>query len=149
MIKIETFDIEYLSKSWNWLNDNEIRELTMTPKFTQQEQIIWFNSLSNNKNYFIKGIKYDRAKVGVVGLKNITKDTGEYFGYIGEKKYWGLGIGKYMLNYIENHCKEIGIKKIYLKVLKNNKRAFLLYKNFNYTIVKDIGKIYIMEKEVN
>lgn len=54
-----------------------------------------------------------------------------------------------MLNYVENYCKKIGIKKIYLKVLKNNKRALLLYKNFNYFIVKDIDKIYIMEKEVN
>lgn len=149
MIKIETFDIEYLNKSWIWLNDNEMRKLTMTPKFTQKEQIIWFNSLSYNKNYFIKGVNYNEERIGVIGLKNITKDTGEYFGYIGEKKYWGLGIGKYMLNYIENYCKKIGIKKIYLKVLKNNKRALLLYKNFNYFIVKDIDKIYIMEKEVN
>lgn len=149
MIKIKSFDIEYLNKSWIWLNDNEIRALTMTPKFTQQEQIRWFNSLSNNKSYFIKGIEYNGEKVGVVGLKNITKDTGEYFGYIGEKKYWGLGIGKYMLNYIENYCKKIGINKIYLKVLKSNKRAFLLYKNFNYIIVEDIKKMYIMEKEVD
>lgn len=85
MIKIETFDIEYLNKSWIWLNDNEIRKLTMTPKFTQQEQIIWFNSLSDNKNYSIQGVNYNEERIGVIGLKNITKDTGEYFGYIGEK----------------------------------------------------------------
>ena len=41
--------------------------------------------MNGNKNYFVKGIKYNRERIGVIGLKNITKDTGEYFGYIGEK----------------------------------------------------------------
>lgn len=149
MIKVIDFDMEFLDKTRFWLNDDEIRFLTMTPKFSHQEQINWFKSLKTNKNYYIKGIEYNGEKIGVVGLKNINGVNGEYFGYIGEKKYWGLGIGKEMLRYIENYCKKIGIKKIYLKVLKNNKRAFLLYKNFNYTIVEVTDKIYIMEKEVN
>lgn len=54
-----------------------------------------------------------------------------------------------MLNYIENYYKEIEIKKIYLKVLKNNKRVISLYKNFNYIVLEDVEKIYIMKKEVD
>lgn len=54
-----------------------------------------------------------------------------------------------MLNYIENYYKEIEIKKIYLKVLKNNKRANSLYKNFNYILLEDVEEIYIMKRELD
>lgn len=148
MIKVLEFDIKFLNKSWEWLNDEELQKLIISPRISKKQQEEWFYSLKNKKNYYIKGIEYNGEKIGVLGLKNITQNKGEYFGYIGEREYWGLGIGKFMLKYIEEYCKKIKLKKIYLKVLKNNKRAFLLYKRFGYKIIEVQESIYIMEKDV-
>lgn len=148
MIKVLEFDIKFLNKSWEWLNDEELQKLIISPRISKKQQEEWFYSLKNKKNYYIKGIEYNGEKIGVLGLKNITQNKGEYFGYIGEREYWGLGIGKFMLKYIEEYCKKIKLKKIYLKVLKNNQRAFLLYKRFGYKIIEVQESIYIMEKDV-
>ena len=148
MIKVLEFDIKFLNKSWEWLNDEDLQKLIISPRISKKQQEEWFYSLKNKKNYYIKGIEYNGEKIGVLGLKNITQNKGEYFGYIGEREYWGLGIGKFMLKYIEEYCKKIKLKKIYLKVLKNNKRAFLLYKRFGYKIIEVQESIYIMEKDV-
>ena len=148
MIKVLEFDISFLNKSWKWLNDEDLQKLIISPRISKKQQEEWFYSLKNKKNYYIKGIEYNGEKIGVLGLKNITQNKGEYFGYIGEREYWGLGIGKFMLKYIEEYCKKIKLKKIYLKVLKNNKRAFLLYKRFGYKIIEVQESIYIMEKDV-
>lgn len=148
MIKIIKFSKKLLNKTWIWLKDSEIKALTMTPDFSKRQQLKWFKELKNNKKYFVKGIEYNKERIGVVGLKNINNCEAEYFGYIGEKKYWGLGIGKEMLKYIENYCRKNKLKKIYLKVLKGNKRAFLLYQSFGYIIVKEENLIYIMKKNL-
>lgn len=148
MIKVLEFDISFLNKSWKWLNDEELQKLIISPRISKKQQEEWFYSLKNKKNYYIKGIEYNGEKIGVLGLKNITQNKGEYFGYIGEREYWGLGIGKAMLKYIEEYSRKIKLKKIYLKVLKNNQRAFFLYKKLGYKTIEVQESIYIMEKDV-
>lgn len=39
------YSIEFLELSWEWLNDSEIKSLTMTPDFTREEQIVFFRKL--------------------------------------------------------------------------------------------------------
>src|ERR1700693_267126 len=39
------YDREYLEKSWQWLRDEEIARLTLTPAFSRQQQAAWFDSL--------------------------------------------------------------------------------------------------------
>lgn len=121
------FNTECLEKSWNWLNDPEIKELTMTPDFTKQDQINFYNSLPQKTDYWIKGIAENGACIGAMGLKNITKVDAEYWGYIGEKDSWGKGIGKFMLEAAIEKAQLLKLEKIYLKVLKTNTRAIQLY----------------------
>lgn len=126
------FSEEFLDLSWFWLKKKNIKELTNTPNFTKKQQREWFENLDNMNDYIIKGVLFNNSKIGVVGLKNITLKSGEYWGYIGEEDYWGRGIGKKMITYIITISKDLKLEYIYLNVLKNNKRAINLYESMGF-----------------
>lgn len=129
MTFLVNYDLAFLEKSWEWLNDPEIKELTLTPDFSKEDQLNFYNSLPQKKDYWIKGITENNTPIGAMGLKNI--DTGEssaeYWGYIGEKEYWGKGIGKFILKEAIIKARELNLKKIYLKVNRKNIIAKNLY----------------------
>jgi RimJ/RimL family protein N-acetyltransferase len=133
-IQFEIYDEVFLAKSWTWLNNKRIRELTMTPEFSMEDQKKWYNSIKIKNDYMIWGIKCDNVPIGVCGLKNIKKKEGEYWGYIGEQSYWGNGIGSQMMRMIIDKSKELHLIRVYLKVLDTNLRAIKLYEKFNFSI---------------
>lgn len=126
----------FLEKSWDWLNDPEIRSLTLTTEFSRDDQMKFFNSLADRKDYWIKGVVEDEVPVGAMGLKNIDHESGnaEYWGYVGEKKYWGKGIGKFMLQMAVEKAKQLNLQSIYLHVAPFNQRAIALYKKTGFTL---------------
>jgi RimJ/RimL family protein N-acetyltransferase len=136
MLKIDFVDYTelFLEKSWIWLNDEEVKNLTLTPNFTKEQQIKFYRSLSSREDYFIRGIKFNQKPVGACGLKKITKLEAEYWGYIGEKEYWGKGIGKEIMKYIISVAKEKQLKTIYLYVSETNLRARKLYEKNGFVI---------------
>lgn len=143
-IKFVEYNEIFLEKSWEWLNNKEIKYLTCTPDFTKEQQKKWFLSLKDKKDYFIKGVLYNDTPIGVVGLKNITNTNGEYWGYIGEKEYWNKGIGKDFINYISRYSYILNLKEIYLKVIKNNPRAIKLYQKMGFKeFLKENDLIYM------
>jgi RimJ/RimL family protein N-acetyltransferase len=129
----EVFSKQYLDKSWEWLNDPEIRYATNTPIFTKDEQVSWFKSLKDKTDYLIWGVAVNDIKIGVVGLKNITDTTAEFFTYIGEKSFWGKGFGKQMLLFARDYaCVILHLNILTLKVLHGNIRAINLYKGLKF-----------------
>lgn len=137
-LTLEKFTLEILEKSWNWLNDKEIKQLTQTPNFTKEEQIKWYNGLEKNTSYVVKGIQYDGKIIGVVGLKKIDlqKKEAEYFGYIGEKEYWGKGLSSKIFDLIIEEGKKIGVNHLYLNVISENKRAIRAYEKAGFKQVE-------------
>jgi len=83
------------------------------------------------------------------GQRNRIKHCGE-LGMTVQKQYWGIGIGKLMLDALIAWAKDTNIiKKINLRVRTDNKRAILLYERKGFvkegTIRKEIfidGKFY-------
>ena len=132
MPSLVEYDLIFLKKSWEWLKNPELKALTLTPDFTQQDQEIFYNSLPQRMDYWIQGIKEDAQPIGAMGLKNITKLEAEYWGYIGEKDYWARGIGSYMLEEALKKAKELGLQKIYLNVSAENERAKKLYEKMGF-----------------
>ena len=94
------YDEQFLEKSWQWLHDPEIKRLTMTPDFTREDQLRWFARLPEMTDYRIWGISCGGQPVGALGLKHILGDRAEYWGYIGERHYWGGGLGEEMMEFI-------------------------------------------------
>ncbi|MCE0846436.1 GNAT family N-acetyltransferase [Buttiauxella sp. A2-C1_F] len=149
-ISLVAYDEEFLELSWQWLNDAEIKELTLTPNFTKSDQKKYFKSLKERTNYIIFGlIVDDNIKVGAAGLKNIETNRAEYWGYIGNKNYWGQGLGKELAKLMEKVCAERYINELYLKVSSENIRAVKSYLNTGYSKIRNEGNIIIMEKMIN
>lgn len=133
------YNEEVLEKSWNWLNDPEIKRLTGTPDFTKEDQRNWFQKLDSMDNYYIKGLSFEGNIIGVAGLKKIDRQTknAEYFGYIGEKEFWGKGLSTTILTQILSYAKkELHLESLYLNVIPENIRAIRAYENFGFRIDK-------------
>jgi RimJ/RimL family protein N-acetyltransferase len=145
MVQFVKFEEKFLELSWKWLNNKEIRELINVKQISKKEQIEWFNLLPKKNDYLIYGITYNNVPVGVTGLKNITENNAEYWGYIGEKEYWGKGIGKAMMHFAIENAQKLQLESIYLKVLKSNQRAIYLYKSLNFKITSEQEGLLIME----
>lgn len=123
------FNDIFLEKSFSWLNDEEIKWMTQSGNITIETQMKWYQNLTSRKDYFIWGIVLDNIPIGAVGIKNINyiDKSGEYFGYIGEKEYWGLGLGSQMVKYAFKKAIDLGLDLLTLSVVKDNKRAIRLY----------------------
>ena len=136
MIKFSQFNTCFLDLSYKWLQDKELCTLINCNPPTKQSQREWYDSLEYKTDYKIFGVTYNDLPIGVWGLKHITSNDAEYFGYIGDKQYWGKGIGKELVTFIENKAKSLGIKNVYLNVIASNVRAYKLYTKMNYKVIE-------------
>ena len=149
VIHFVEYDKDFLGFSWNWLNDPEIRELTDATVFTKQQQEEWFSSLQFRDDYMVWGICYDELPIGVAGLKNIDKNSAEYFGYIGDKRFWAKGLSRQILDLVFNYAGNRKMNRIWLKVLKMNKRAIKAYLKYGFSTYKEDDLCLFMQKTVS
>ena len=134
-IILKAYDRVCLDKSWAWLNDLEIRELTMTPVFTREDQIKFFEQLSYRVDYCIWSVFLNGTEmIGAAGLKNHRGSCAEYWGYIGEKQYWNKGLGRGLIDAVEQKAKQLGFTELDLKVTVANPRAIALYGKVGFVI---------------
>ena len=132
-ISLVPYDRVFFDMSKKWLLDKELNYLQCAgPLPPDEDREAWFCSLNMRSDYLIWGISYNQTPIGVSGLKHITSEDAEYWGYIGDKKLWGRGLGKQILNETINIAKRIGLKRVRLIVLKSNLRAIKLYHNFGF-----------------
>jgi len=140
------FDENFLERSWHWLNDPEIKWLTMQPDFTRAEQLRWFAGLPERSDYLIFGISCAGVPIGALGLRHIAGNEAEYWGYLGDRNYWGAGLGGEMMGFIFNQARQRGLNELYLKVHKNNVRAIRLYIRVGFQTTGENGDAYHMRR---
>ena len=144
MLTFTAYDEHFLAMSWNWLNDPEIKHLTDTPSFTEEDQAAWFQGLRMRTDYKVWGMQLGERKIGVVGLKNICKVSAEVVGFIGEKDLWGRGLGAEMLAYAETQGAALGISVILAKVMADNSRAYRLFKSAGFVNLGTVsGRVWM------
>lgn len=135
-IKLTPFNKEHLKNSRFWMNDREIcRLFGRVYKFlTVDAQKKWHEKLLNDKTQLIFAIEVDGIYVGNVGLKNIDflNKKAEFYIFIGNKEYWGKGIGTIASGEFLNNIKKLKLHKIYLHVDVSNITAIKLYKKVGF-----------------
>ena len=132
-VELVPFDKRFFDKSRLWLEDEEVNRLTDTGELpTESDRLKWFESLPSRMDYLIWGVACEEEPIGACGLKNIQDFKAEYWGYIGEKTYWGKGLGSSMLKGVEQKAKELNLDELYLTVLGENNRAIGLYRKNGY-----------------
>ena len=135
LLELVTFDRRCLELSWKWLNDAEIRQLTMSKKITRLEQKRYFDSLPTRDNYAVWGIMLNNVSIiGAAGLKNYRNSRAEYWGYIGEREHWGKGLGVQLVEKVEQKARQLGFSELDLIVGSGNKRAVSLYMKTGFAI---------------
>lgn len=147
-VEFVEYSLLFLEKSWEWLNDPEIKYLTNSSTFSKEDQLKWFHSLSDKSDYKIWGIVDSKKPIGVFGLKNITDNDAEYWGYIGEKEYWGKKIGELIIKRVIEIAKEMNLQLLYLKVIPENKRAIKLYENMNFVCTRNENNSLLMQLDL-
>lgn len=124
-----------------WRNDRQIIEQLGAPfRFINQEtDDSWFasylGSRSNNVRLAIV-CKGDNKIVGAVYLTGIdwVARSAEFSIWIGCKDHQGKGAGKIAIKGMLCHAfNDLGLNRIHLTVLKNNKRALHLYNSVGFS----------------
>lgn len=139
-IQIRDYDRRIFEKSWEWLNDPQIKHLTVTPDLDKESLERWFVNLSARKDYYIAGAWRDEEPIGVLGIKHITTSDGELFGFIGEKKYWGKAVAVDMMKYTMDYARKLGLSSIYTLIIKENINSIKLNHRLGFVYEKDIDE---------
>lgn len=139
-VEFRDYDRRVLEKSSEWLNDPEIRDLTLTTDFDRDSQEEWFKTLPDRKDYFIQSVWRNNEPIGVCGIKHITSTDGEVWGYIGEKQYWGKAIGIEMMQHMFKYAKSINLESIYAVMLKDNHFSYKINLRFGFIVEKELDE---------
>ena len=128
---MEKIKIEMMS-----LNDLETIKDILQTEFDEfwTYEILQQELLSNNSKYIVAK-SLDNIIVGFAGIK-IILDTAELMNIVTKKSFRENGIGKLMLEYLINMCKNEKIKTLNLEVNSQNTIAINLYKKYNF---KEVG----------
>ena len=149
-LSLQPFTKEALDNTYEWLHDPEIQDLTLTPHFTKNDQLEWFRKLPERSDYIAKVIFAGGEMIGAWGLKNIDKEAShaEHYYYIGNKDYWGSGIGSWVMSKSIEACREINLSRITATIFVKNFRIVNLHFKEGFRINKYQNEMYFMEKSL-
>lgn len=95
-------------------------------------------------NYLIWGLKSGDTPIGAMGLKKLTLVDAEYWGYIGDRRFWGMGFGLRLMRFAGEQAKRLNLTSIYLRVHRENERAVRLYEKSGFKNEREEGYIRIL-----
>lgn len=132
----------------NWLNDPEVNKYLETRQSTIQALRKYIKKQLDNPNSFFVGIfdKENDKHIGNIKLEPIDwKKKKAIFGIlIGDKNYWGRGIGTEAVKLIVDYAfQTLGIDEVELGVISENKRAIRTYEKADFKVIE------VKEKAVN
>ena len=134
-IRLARYDRAYLDKSWEWLRDPEIKALTMAGDFTQAEQLKFFDELPFRPDYKIWGVESPEGMpLGAAGIKKIVGRAGEFWCYIGERAWWGRGIGGRILELCEEQARVLGIERLIMIAAASNARSVRAFEKMGFVL---------------
>ena len=131
---LEKSDLEYRVK---WFNDPEVGEnLILDETLNLEKTIKWFDCAQKDKSrrdFVIETV--DKQPIGFIGFRKISKKNLSACVYIviGEKSYWGKGIGTEALSIlIRWGFFELALNKIWSTVKSTNAVSLALIKKVGF-----------------
>lgn len=122
-----------------WRNDPDIKKWFFNKKkLTLSEHLKWFKSTRDSRIDYIICDKNKDIPIGTLNYKNIFNDTAEIGKMIGDKKYWGKGIGREsFILWLDFGINVLGFNTIYSKTLANNVRNIRLNERFGFKVIDE------------
>lgn len=128
-----------LSEINKWRNDHGVTDLLGNNFLYIANEVDekWYENYLQNReqNKRLAIVDLDSNIIGTIQLTGIhaVNRTAEYSVMIGDKDYWGKGVGFIASQQILKHgFDDLNLNRIYLTVLKNNERAIRLYKKLGF-----------------
>lgn len=131
LVNFNEVDYSLQLETRNYRNSQNVTKYFRIPYIDESTHIKWLASLklSEPKNIaFMINVNGDYAGVTYFHSVDYRNKTGEWGIYIYKDEFQGKGIGTQALSQCLNYAKNVlGLKEIYLDVLKDNERAKALY----------------------
>lgn len=146
-IYLRPLKIEDAQTSYKWRNDPEIwtyTDFVCKNVITPQVEKDWLANIlnSNHQKRYAICIKDTDEYIGNIQLINLQDKKGEFEMFIGEKRYWGKGIGyeatKQMLDLAFS---ELNLNSVYLYVHPDNIIAMRCYYRAGFIFTSQEFKI--------
>jgi len=127
---LRSLEAEDVKNYYRWLNDPEVTKYTSHGVFpvTREEEEKWFVETMERKDVIVLAIidKKTDTHIGNCAIQNIdwTNRHAEYAVIIGEKKFWGKGVGTEVAKLLIEHAfNTLNLNKVSLGVNAQNKCA--------------------------
>lgn len=137
------------NKNIKWMNDESVTYfLGERSKINKIKSLKYF--FNNKTESILLSIYFNKEYIGNCGFFSIQEDLrcAELRIVIGEKKYWGKGLGEIIISKMLFVAKTKNLNSVWLCVSQNNKRALKLYEkcgfeidNINYKIINNHPQI--------
>jgi RimJ/RimL family protein N-acetyltransferase len=142
--KLQQSDLKKLAK---FRNKKIIWQLTegssLSKKATINSTIAWFKKVNKKKDRLNLAICLNEKYIGNIYFTDIKKSSAQFHIFIGENSLWGKGLGlKSVLLSLVFLKINLDIKKVYLKVNKENISAIKLYKKCGFKVKKELDINY-------
>ena len=142
MIKLRALTREDVFYFYDWINDEEVIKysLSLFKTINTKEEInSWLIRLIENKKDITLGIVVESSSelIGYAGICDISEvnKSGEYYIFIGNKGFWGKGIGTEVTRKIlKIGFAEYHLNRIMLTVFEPNVAGFKAYGKSGFKI---------------
>lgn len=143
------FDERFLNESWEWFNRSNNEDLRYFSEFqTKPEQLEWFEQLPHRSDLHIWGVTCNDAPVGVIELRDVTRDSARYRGYIGDGMMHNELFFRWMIQKGEEMAALMNLKILYVDLLIGQTTLinFYIHQGYLFREIKD--EVLQMCKEV-
>jgi len=154
-IYLRPLAIEDADVSYKWRNDPEIwlyTKFVLTTLITADVERQWLLNKINKKSEkrFAICLKETDEYIGNIQLLDINDESAEFHLFIGEKKFWGKGIGyEASLILLKYAFYNLNLKNVFLEVHSDNLAAFAIYKKVGFEPVYKHNDFIKMVIELN
>jgi RimJ/RimL family protein N-acetyltransferase len=135
-----------------WYNDPAVRKtLTVTEQFNLEKTQEWFKAIQENGSrvdFFVE--TPDGKPMGVTGLLHIDRihATAECFCVIGQKEFWGGGLGTEIHSVLIQWAFEhLGLQKIWATIRTNNPAIYKIVQKLGFQIEGTLRQEMLLEGE--
>ncbi len=135
-----------------WANDMEMSyEMLRALPVGEYDQEQWYERLCRDPSRMVFAVRTkedDPVHIGNSGFYHIDylHRRAEFWMLLGNKAYWGKGIGKDVLRcMLRFGFLSLNLNRIYLHVRKGNERAIRIYEGENFTLEGILNEHYFIE----
>ena len=136
MIELQEFSENHLSNTFQWMQDQKLKDFFLMDKEISKEgHSKWFQQVKEDTSQRIFAIIHQDTHIGNIGLKNIDlkNKKAETWIYIGDSGFKGKGLATKSLIYLNRHF--LGqFHKFYAQIAAFNIASIKTFSNAGYKL---------------